>query len=101
MTDYTFNVGFSLHTDCWYEVAVTRDHIVVTETLDGATAEFHLTAPATLRHDNKTVWYIQPGPATSFAGVADSYGFTIDTTGTECDPWGMYPEGGVPRGQTV
>ncbi len=95
------NNYLTLHSGCWYEVAVTRDEIVVTETLDGATLTHHLTAPATLHHDDKTVWRVQPGPRTVFAGVADSYGFTIDTAGTECDPWGMYPEGGVPRGQTV
>lgn len=90
MNDY-----LRLHSGCLYDVAVTGTEVVVTETLDGATCVFHLTAPATLHHDTKRLWRVQPGPNTSFVRVADSYGFTIDTAGTECEPWGEYPEKGI------
>lgn len=83
---------FSFHTGCHYEVAVTGTEVIVTESLDGATCVFHLTAPITLTDFTTGVAYeVQPGPATTYAGVTDSYGFTIDTTGTKCDEWGTVP----------
>lgn len=79
----------SIHTGCLYDVAVTGTNVVVTETLDGATCVFHLLAPVVLTDFTTGVaHHVNAGPATSYAGVADSYGFTIDTTGTKCDEWG-------------
>jgi hypothetical protein len=83
---------FSFHIGCLYDIAVTGTEVVVTETLEGATAVFHLTAPVTLTDFTTGVAYeVQPGPTTTYAGVADSYGFTIDTNGDRCDEWGTVP----------
>ena len=88
----TTTTKFSFHTGCLYDIAVTGTEVILTETVDGATAVFHLTAPVTVTDFTTGVAYeVQPGPATTYAGVADSYGFTIDTTGTKCDEWGDSP----------